>query len=59
VKSATFNCLEISQVAAKRFLGLPYVSVSAHWRHIQESPVLFHAERLAECDRLKLAAAQA
>ena len=46
-----FNCLEITQVAAKRFLGLPYVSVAAHWRHIQESLVLFHAKRLAEWDR--------
>ncbi len=51
-----FNSLEITQVAAKRFLGLPYVSVSAHWRHIQESLVLFHAKRLAEWDRAKLAA---
>jgi hypothetical protein len=49
-----FNCLEITQVAAKRFLGLPYVSVAAHWRHIQESLVLFHAKRLAEWDRAKL-----
>ncbi len=52
-----FNSLEITQVAAKRFLGLPYVSVSAHWRHIQESLVLFHAKRLVEWDRAKLAAA--
>jgi hypothetical protein len=49
-----FNCLEITQVSAKRFLGLPYVSVAAHWRHIQESLVLFHAKRLAEWDRAKL-----
>ncbi len=54
-----FNSLEITQVASKRFLGLPYVSVSAHWRHIQESLVLFHAKRLAEWDRAKLAAASA
>jgi hypothetical protein len=51
-----FNCLEIAQVAAKRFLGLPYVTVSAHARHIQESMFLFHAKRPPERDRAKLAA---
>src|SRR6266705_4938423 len=30
MKSDKFNCLEIVQVAEKRFLGLPYVAVSAH-----------------------------
>jgi hypothetical protein len=39
-KSKRFNCLEITRVAAKRSLGLPYVSVSAHPRHIQEGPAL-------------------
>ncbi|MEO6726596.1 MAG: hypothetical protein ABIU20_03545 [Blastocatellia bacterium] len=39
-KSNSFNCLEITQVAAKHSLGLPYVSVSAHSRHIQKSVVL-------------------
>ena len=37
LKSKSFNCLEITRVAAKRSLGLPCVSVSAHSRHIQES----------------------
>ena len=55
LKFDKFNCLEITQMTAKRFLGLPYVSVSAHWRHIQERLVLFHARRLAEWDRAKLA----
>jgi hypothetical protein len=35
-----FNCLEITEVSAKRFLGFPYVHVSAHSRHIQKSPFL-------------------
>jgi hypothetical protein len=52
-----FNSLEITQVAAKRFLGLPYVTVSAHERHIQESMFLCRATRLAEMDRAKSAAA--
>jgi hypothetical protein len=40
LKSKNFNCLEITRVAAKRSLGLPYVSVSAQSRHIQEAPAL-------------------
>jgi hypothetical protein len=40
LKSKTFNCLEITQVAAKRSLGLPFVSVSAHSRHIQKGQAL-------------------
>ena len=35
-----FNCLEITGVSAKRFLGLHYVHVSAHSRHIQKGPIL-------------------
>lgn len=57
MKSDRFNCLEITQVAEKRFLGLPYVRVSAHLRHIQESMFLSHVQRLAEWDRAKLAVA--
>ncbi len=40
-KSEEFNSLEITRVVSKRFLGLPYVSVSACSRHIQESLFLF------------------
>jgi hypothetical protein len=40
LKSKNFNCLEIARVAAKRSLGLPYVIVSAHSRHIQEGQTL-------------------
>ncbi len=57
MKSDRLNCLEIVQVAAKRFLGLPYVTVSAHPRHIQESMFLCRGERLAEWGRAKLVAA--
>ena len=56
LKSETSNCLAITQVAAKRFLGLPYVTVSAHSRHIQESMFLCHDKRLAEWDPAQLAA---
>jgi hypothetical protein len=56
MKSDRLNCLEIGQVVVKRFLGLPYVVVSAHPRHIQQSMFLFHAERPAAWDRAALAA---
>ena len=41
LKSEKFNSLEITRVATKRFLGVPYASVSARSRHIQESMFLF------------------
>ncbi len=41
LKPEKFNSVEITQVASKRFLGLPYTSVSARSRHVQESLTLF------------------
>ena len=43
-----FNCLEITGVSAKQFLGFPYVHVSAHSRHIQKSPFLQELAERAE-----------
>jgi len=57
LKSEKFNSLEIMRVASKRFLGVPYASVSACSRHIQESMILFRAKDLQEWDRARLAAA--
>ncbi len=37
VKLQEFNCLEVTGIVAKRFLGVPYATVSAHSRHIQQS----------------------
>ena len=56
MKSDRFNGLEISRVAAKSFLGLPYVTVAGHARHIQESIYLFHAKHIPEWDQARLAA---
>jgi hypothetical protein len=33
------NCIEIDNVTTRTFLGIPYVSVSAHSRHIQKGMV--------------------
>jgi len=50
-----FNCLEITEVRAKRFFGIPYLSVAAHSRHIQESISLIPEGDLAA--RLSVAVA--
>lgn len=47
-RSKPFNSLEITRVASRRFLGLPYVSVGARARHVQESLALFSAQRIRE-----------
>jgi hypothetical protein len=44
VKPQSFNCLEITGIVTKRFLGMPYATVSAHSRHIQPSCYLDGAE---------------
>jgi hypothetical protein len=60
LKSERFNSLQITQVNSKRFLGVPYASVSAHSRHIHESVFFFRtkAKELQGRDRAtRLAAA--
>jgi hypothetical protein len=44
MRSQNFNCLEVTGIVAKRFLGVPYAIVSAHSRHIQQSCYLDRAE---------------
>ena len=44
VKLQDFNGLEVTGIVAKRFLGVPYVTVSAHSRHVQQSCHLDGAE---------------
>lgn len=57
MKSGGYNCLEISRVAAKSFLGLPYVTVAGHPRHIQETVYFFRANHVSEADQTAVAAA--
>jgi hypothetical protein len=45
VRSQNFNCIEVTGIVAKRFLGIPYVAVSAHSRHIQQSCQLDDIDR--------------
>jgi hypothetical protein len=44
VKQQQFNGLEVTEIAARRFLGVPYVTVSAHSRHMQQSCYLDSTE---------------
>ena len=44
LKLGEFNSLEITRMVSKRFLGLSYVSISAHSRHIQENAFLLRAK---------------
>jgi hypothetical protein len=37
VRQEHFNCLEVTAIVARRFLGVPYVTVLAHCRHMQRS----------------------
>jgi len=57
MKSDRFNCLEISRVAVKSFMGLPYVLVTGHPRHVQETIYLFHTKDILESNQARLAAA--
>ena len=58
VKSEPCNSLQITEVTSKRFLGLPYTTVTAHSRHIQGSAFLSQAPNFPEWDRAEAAAAE-
>jgi len=45
VRPQNFNCLEVTGIVAKRFWGMPYATVSAHSRHIQQSRQLDDIEQ--------------
>jgi hypothetical protein len=44
VSGKDFNCLEVTGIVGKRFLGVAYTSISAHSRHIQLSSYLDSAK---------------
>jgi hypothetical protein len=48
VKLQQFNCLEITQVRRASILGVPYMKVAAHARHIQKSRILRHPRKSAQ-----------
>ena len=44
VSEQNFNCLEVTAIASKRFVAVPYTVVSGHRRHIQQGWGLDGAE---------------
>lgn len=40
LRKQSLNCVEITEIARRQFLGVPYTAISAHGRHIQESQSL-------------------
>ena len=54
--TAEFNCLEVTGVVAKHFLGVPYTSVRARSRHIQQGVLLFRAPELQAREKARPAA---
>ncbi|MGA2375816.1 MAG: hypothetical protein ABSF72_09855 [Candidatus Sulfotelmatobacter sp.] len=56
VKPQHFNSLEVTGIVASHFLGVPYVTVSAHSRHMQQGCYLDSSEaRQASNDRTESA----
>ena len=49
VKPQHFNGLEVTAIIARHFLGVPYVTVSAHSRHLQHDCNLDSAEARQTC----------
>lgn len=47
VRNADFNCLEVTKIADHRFLGVPYTTVCAHSRHIQQGSMTDFAQKFA------------
>jgi len=44
VRKPDFNCLEVTRIIEGRFFGVPYVTVSAHSRHIQQGSLMEFAD---------------
>ena len=44
VRKQNFNCLEITKMVENRFLGVPYITVCTHPRHIQQGCLLDSAK---------------
>jgi hypothetical protein len=51
VKQQHFNGVEVTAIVSKRFLGVPYGTVSAHSRHLQQSCYLDSSEARRTCRR--------
>jgi hypothetical protein len=43
-----FNCLEVTHILKRRFFGIPYMSIAAHSRHIQDGCQIQSIEQRAQ-----------
>src|SRR5271165_1979387 len=43
-----FNCLEVTHILRKYFLGIPYLSIAAHPRHLQEGSQIQSSRQRAQ-----------
>ena len=47
MRKQDFNCLEVTKMVENRFLGVPYITVCTHPRHIQQGCWLDSAQERA------------
>ena len=45
VRKPDFNCLEVTMIVENSFLGMPYTTVCAHSRHIQQGFLMDGADK--------------
>ena len=50
-----FNSLELTMIVSKRFLGIPFLTVTAHARHIQKDIGLVPAKNVVKTNSAKIA----
>jgi hypothetical protein len=50
-----FNSLELTKIVSKRFLGIPFMRVTAHPRHIQKDIGLVPAKHVLKTNSIKIA----
>ena len=54
VRKQNFNCLEVTKMIENRFLGVPYITVCTHPRHIQQGYWLDSAQERAAARQKKI-----
>jgi hypothetical protein len=50
-----FNSLELTKIVSKRFLGIPFMSVTAHARHIQKDLSLIPTQNFVKTNSVAIA----
>jgi hypothetical protein len=45
VQHTDFNAIEVTKISKRRLIGIPYIRIAAHSRHLQDGCVLASAEQ--------------